>query len=107
MSRAKDALAKVLNVVATEYEVKIEKILEKCSEAEVVDARWICVKLMRNLGFYPSRIGELLRITPRYVQYILTDFDDRLATSAEMRINYEMARKQLRNESERSQSMIS
>ena len=70
-------------------------------DTETVDARWICVKLMSEQGYYKMRIAELMRITPRYVQYILSDFDDRTDLSAVMRNDYERARKRLRSMSER------
>lgn len=92
MSKAKKLLANVLDIVASETEVSASKIASKCSEAEVVDARWICVKLLSEQGFYPSKIAELMKISPRYVQYILTDFEDRIAISKIMRINYEKAK---------------
>lgn len=86
----------MLNAVSEETDVTAQKIVSKCSEMEVVDARWIAAKLLREEGFYPSRIAELMGVTPRYVQYILTDFGDRVAVSPMMRKNYERARKRLR-----------
>ncbi|MCM1225267.1 MAG: hypothetical protein NC548_63540 [Lachnospiraceae bacterium] len=87
----------VLEVVASETDGAASKIVSKCSEAEVVDARWMCVKLLSEQGYYASKIAELMGITPRYVQYILTDFEDRIAMSRYMRNNYERARNKLRN----------
>lgn len=94
-------MAAVLEAVGFETDVEVSKIISKCSEAEVVDARWICVKLLRELGYYPSRIAELMGITPRYVQYIISDFDDRLAMCAMMRTNYAMSRKKVGNGKEK------
>lgn len=97
MSKAKNELAKILNVASEQTDVSKEKIMSRCSELEVVDARHICVKLMSQSGFYPMRIAELMKITPRYVQYILTDFEDRIACNYILRINYERILKKLRN----------
>ncbi|MCM1219084.1 MAG: hypothetical protein NC548_31770 [Lachnospiraceae bacterium] len=97
MSRAKTALTNVLNIVSEETDVAVSEIMGKYGETETVDARWICVKLLRNLGYYPMRIGELMHITPRYVQYILTDFEDRIDLNTVMRNDYERAKKRLRN----------
>lgn len=97
MSKAKAMLSAVLEVVTYETDVEVSKILSRCSEAEVVDARWVCVKLLSEQGYYPSKIAELMQITPRYVQYILTDFGDRIATCRYTRNNYERARNKLRN----------
>lgn len=96
MSSAKAVLSCVLEVVTSETDVAVSKIMSRCSEAEVVDARWICVKILSEQGYYPSRIAELMGITPRYVQYILTDFEDRICINHIMRSNYERVRKRLR-----------
>lgn len=100
MSRAKIVLTKVLEIVSFEMDVPEFKIISKCSEAEVVDARWICVKLLSQCGYYTSKIAELMRITPRYVQYMLTDFEDRIAMSRYMRNNYERVVNKFRNNHE-------
>lgn len=101
MSSAKVVLSCVLEVVTSETDVAVSKIMSRCSEAEVVDARWICVKILSEQGYYPSRIAELMGVTPRYVQYILTDFEDRVCINRIMRSNYERARNKLRNGRER------
>ncbi|MCM1490418.1 MAG: hypothetical protein NC095_06290 [Muribaculum sp.] len=97
MSKSRIVLARILEVVSQETDIPVADIMSRCSEAEVVDARWICVKLLREHGYYSSRIGELMSITPRYVQYILTDFDDRIFLNSLMRTNYERAKKRLGN----------
>lgn len=96
MSKSEIVLSKILEWVSIEAEIPTGKILSKCSEIEVVDARWICVKILHEYGYYPSKIGELLNITPRYSQYIITDFDDRILTNKLMRINYETVLKKFR-----------
>lgn len=97
MSRVKAVLTAILEVVASETDVAASKIASKCSEAEVVDARWICVKLLSEQGYYPSRIADLMGITPRYVQYILTDFEDRMEMCRFKRNSYERAKNKLRS----------
>ncbi len=101
MSSAKAVLSCVMEVVTSETDVAVSKIMSRCSEAEIVDARWMCVKILSEQGYYPTRIAELMGVTPRYVQYILTDFEDRIAMSRVMRSNYERATKRLRNQEER------
>lgn len=96
MSRAKALLATVLELVSSETDVAVSKIMSRCSEAEVVDARWICVKLLSDKGYYPVRIADMMKITPRYVQYILTDFEDRILVCQWMRNNYESLVNKLR-----------
>lgn len=100
MSKSKEILTRVLEIISFETDIPAERIMSRRSDMETVDARWICVKLLNRLGYYPSRIAELMRITPRYVQYILSDFEDRLSVSDMMRINYEHCAKRLRSGSE-------
>lgn len=69
MTRAGKALARVLAAVVAESDVSAGRIMGGRSDTETVDARWICVRLLREEGFYASRIAELLGVTPRYVQY--------------------------------------
>lgn len=100
MSRSKTVLTGVLEAVSAETDVAVSKIMSRCSEAETVDARWICVKLLSDHGYYPMRIAELIGITPRYVQYILTDFEDRMVLNRIMRKNYERVANKLRTNGE-------
>lgn len=88
-------MARVVEAVEAEGDVSAERIMGRRSDAETVEARWVCARLLRDEGYYPSRIAELLGVTPRYVQYILTDFDDRVAMCAMMRTTYERARKRI------------
>ncbi len=100
MSKAKRVAAAIVDTIASETDVAVAKIISRCSESEVVEARWICVRILSEYGYYTSRIAGLMKITPRYVQYILTDFDDRAAGSPAMRKNYETIAKKLRNNCE-------
>ena len=93
MSKSRIVLTRIQEVVSKETDIPVVDIMSRCSLAEVVDAMWICVKLLSLHGYYSSRIAELMRITPRYVQYILTDFDDRILFNRLMRTNYEKVRK--------------
>lgn len=96
MSIGKGIVTDVLGIVSVEPDVPAEKIMSRCSEVDVVDARWICVKLLNIHGLYTSRIAETMKITPRYVQYILTDFEARIGGSRITRNNYERAANKLR-----------
>ncbi|MCM1295846.1 MAG: helix-turn-helix domain-containing protein [Muribaculaceae bacterium] len=100
MSKSREILTRVLEIVAHETDIPAGRIMSRCSDMETVDARWICVKLLKTRGYYPSRIAELMHITPRYVQYILSDFEDRLSVSGMIRINYEHCAKRLRRDNE-------
>lgn len=100
MSKSREILTGVLEIVSYETEIPVDRIMSRRSDLETVDARWICVKLLNRFGYYPSRIADMMKITARYVQYILSDFEDRLSVSEMMRINYEHCAKRLRNSSE-------
>lgn len=106
MSKSREILTRVVEIVAYETDIPSERIMSRRSDMETVDARWICVKLLNILGYYPSRIAELMHITPRYVQYILSDFEDRLSVCGMMRINYEHCAKRLRSGSETDISQL-
>ncbi len=96
MLRIKDLVNNVVSVVADVTEIPCELILSKCSRTEVVDARWITVYLLHKAGMYTMKIAEHMEITPRYVQYIITDFEDRTALNKPMRTSYEKIANKLR-----------
>lgn len=106
MSKSKIVLTRILEVVSQETDILVADIMSRCSVTEVVDARWICVKLLREYGYYSARIGELMCVSPRYVQYILTDFEDRTLFNNLMRTNYERAKKRLGSISETTNSIF-
>lgn len=83
--------------MADATEVPCGVIMSRCSNAEVVDARWMAVALLHGCGMYPMRIAAAMGITPRYVQYIITDFADRIAMSRQLRTKYEQTANKLRN----------
>lgn len=70
--------ATVMSVVTDLTDLSENEILNGKRTMEVVDARWLCVRLMRDIGLYPSQIAELMAMTVRTVQYILNNFDDRM-----------------------------
>jgi hypothetical protein len=73
-----DFFNKVLNIVASLTELSADQILNGKKTDEVVDARWIIVRLLSEHGCHTSRIAMLLHMTQRNVTYILTVFQDRL-----------------------------
>ena len=65
---------------------------------EVVDARWLCVRLMKDIGLYPYQIAEMMSMSVRSVQYIINNFDDRMKFGdAMLKIYLSMAKKRLEN----------
>lgn len=100
MSKAKEILKLTLNAVSDDMDIPCDVILSKCGRTEVVDARHITVVLLNRAGLYTMKIASLMKITPRYVQYILTDFEDRMACSRPLRNNYERIANKLRKDLE-------
>lgn len=96
MPKAKEIFKLTLNAVSEDMDIPCDVILSKCGRTEVVDARHIAVVLLSRAGLYTMRIANLMKITPRYVQYIITDFEDRLACSRPLRNNYERIANKLR-----------
>lgn len=95
MSKAKQIFSAILAAVSEETEVPVAEIVSKSRVAEAVEARHICVKLLWGKGVRVSKIAELMGVTPRSVQWVLSDFDDRIAYNRPMRNNYESLAKKL------------
>lgn len=87
----------ILAIVSEETEVSEELILSSCRQAEVVDARYILVRLLHEAGFYIRTIATLIHKTDKSVHHILSDFDNRKRYGKMLSINYEITRKELRN----------
>ncbi len=92
-----EIITSVLSAVSEETEIDIKTILSQERRREIVDARHIAINLLHKSGIYQSAIAEIFRITPRNVQYILSDFDARMLCSSPMRNDYERIRKRLGN----------
>lgn len=93
-----DYLDKTLKVVVDLTGIEAEDVMGRRRTSELVDARWMVVKLLREAGYYPSQIAPVMNMTIRQVQSIVAAFDIRLRFADEMmRINYETASKYLRS----------
>lgn len=90
--------ATVMSVVADLTDLSENDILTGRRTMEVVDARWLCVRLMKDIGMYPFQIAGFMAMNVRTVQYILMNFDDRMKFGdAMLRIYLQMARERLEN----------
>jgi hypothetical protein len=76
-----------------ETEVDPTLLLSSVKNAEVVDARYILVKLLSEAGIYSSAIAKKINHTEKSVNMILYNFNDRLKTNRIFRITYENIRK--------------
>ncbi len=92
-----EIITSVLSAVSEETEIDIKTILSQERRREIVDARHIAINLLHKSGIYQSVIAEIFRITPRNIQYIITDFESRLLCSPPMRNDYERIKKRLVN----------
>ena len=95
--------ATVMSVVTDLTDLSENEILHARRTMEVVDARWLCVRLMRDIGLYPFQIAGFMAMNVRTVQYILMHFDDRMKFGdAMLQIYLQMAKDRLRkiNENE-------
>lgn len=91
----------VMSVVSDLTDLTENEILHGKRTMEIVDARWLAVRLMRDIGLYPFQIAEMMDMTVRSVQYILNNFDDRMKFGdAMLKIYVQMAKKRLGNTNE-------
>lgn len=92
---------RILQVVSDVTGLAPCEILCKRRFQETIDARWLMVQLMRDEGFYSSRIADYLSMTTRNVNHILFGVSMRLEMGDKMLgKNLERARKLLRNNKE-------
>jgi hypothetical protein len=97
----KEEFHRIIQAVADAADLAPCQILCKRRFPETIDARWIAVKLMREEGFYSSRIAELMGMSARNVNYILFSVETRLSFNDKALSNIlERARKELRNSRE-------
>lgn len=95
-----EIISAVLSVVSEETEIEIRNITSQSKRREIVDARHIAIFLLSKQGIYTPAISEIFKLTPRNIQYILSDFDTRLLYSPTMRNDYERILKRIRINSE-------
>lgn len=63
---------RVVNAVAEVMDLTPASIRSKRRFPEVVDARWVTVYLLRQMGLYPHRIAECMEMTARNVNMIVS-----------------------------------
>ena len=95
---ANEYYKKTVEVVANLTGLAVDEIAGKRRIRELVDARCLVVRLMREAGYYPTQIAPIMHVTVRWVQKILENFDDRAAYSPDpmLRRNWEEAKNLLR-----------
>lgn len=94
---------RIIQAVAKAADLAPCQILCNRKFPETIDARWIAVKLMREEGFYSSKIADLMNMTSRNVNYILFSTETRLSMGDKALGNIlERARKELGKSEERT-----
>lgn len=78
-----------LAAVEDAMEIDSAQILSGCKQEEVVDARALLIKLMRDRGLYPVQISSITGLNSRSVTQFLLGFSERINTRKILRMNYE------------------
>lgn len=96
---ANEYYRKTVEVVSDLTGLMEGEIVGKRRMRELVDARCLVVKLMRDAGYYPTQIAPIMNVSTRWVQKILEHFDDRVRYSPDplLRMNWEQAKNLLRS----------
>ena len=85
------ALKEVSNIT----EIPVEQLLFYDKSAEIVDARFILVKILSEKGFYVGEIASYMKRTKPSIHYILSNFDGRIRFCRIMEMNVDYIRKAL------------
>ena len=92
-----EIFAEILEIVSHETEISVERILSSDKDTETVDARYLLVHILSEMGFYPVQTSIHLHKTKRTINYIISNFQERLDSGKMMRIYLENIKKQLGN----------
>lgn len=89
--------AEILNAVSQETEIPVDRILSSEKDMETVDARYILVYMLFEKGMYPSQIANHIHKTKRSVNYMISNFHERMEGGKMLRIYLENIKKLLGN----------
>ena len=93
-----DFFTRLVNIVADLSDLPAETILHGRKTDEVVDARWIIVRIMYEHGYHTAVTAMLLKMTQRNVTHILNVFQNRLDQCDSLfKAIYQRARIEARN----------
>jgi hypothetical protein len=73
-----DYFDRLVSIVAELCELSVEAIMKGRKTDEVVDARWIIVRILKEQGYHTAKIALLMGMTQRNVTNIVNLFQDRL-----------------------------
>ena len=92
-----EIFAKIINIVSKETEVSVDQILSSDKKMETVDARYLLVSLLFESGMYPSQIAVHIHKTKRAVNYMISNFHERIENGKMMRIYWDNIKNLLGN----------
>lgn len=102
-----DIFKEILSAVVRETEVSAMDILSSQNIAtEIVDARYLLVRLLGDMGIYPSQIASLTGFSHRTVNRILTLFDNRIAQSRMMLIIFDRIQTSISHPTDRGKTSL-
>ena len=94
----KERFDRIIQAVADASDLTTSQIVGKRRFPDSLDARWIAVKLLRDEGFYSSKIAELMSMTTRNVNHIIYAVEIRLShDDRHLKQLLEISRKHLGN----------
>lgn len=82
-----EIFAKIINIVSKE--VSVDQILSSDKNMETVDARYLLVFFLFESGMYPSQIAAHIHQTKRAVNYMISNFHERMESGKMMRIYWD------------------
>ena len=102
-----EIFARILKEVCTETGISTDTLLSPEKREEVVDARYLLIRMLIEEGLYPKWIAKRIGRTARCVNYVIRNFDDRIISRKLMRINYENLKKQSGKQQETNSGIAS
>lgn len=87
----------VLRLVSEETEIPSGQIVSRRRDTDTVDARYLLVYFLFQVGLSTAFIARRMGVTQRTVTFIHSNFSDRVSMQKFMRINCENIRKRLGN----------
>ena len=73
-----DYFDRLVAIVAELSELSVEAIMRGRKTDEVVDARWIVVRILKEQGYHTAKIALLMGMTQRNVTNIVNLFQDQI-----------------------------
>ena len=90
-----EIFAETINLVSQETEIPVNRILSSDKDTETVDARYLLVRLLVERGMYPSQIALQIHKTKRAINYMISNFQERMEGGKMLRIYCENIKKSL------------